>query len=123
MLTPLPFLVDATSADDPALAKELFRLFPNSPKLFSTTNDWSGIGDFEGGKTFEVHLGFLGRPEAKEINAAVEHWNPMLTSLYEAGVLHPHDQEVVGKGGFEDAVKAYKHKAGGAKVVVKIQDE
>ena len=115
---------DATSADDPALAKALFRNGGSGPKLFSTTNDWSGLKDFEGGKTHEIHLGLLGREDAQQINAAVEGWNPMLTSLFEAGKLHPMEHEEVGSGGLEDAVKAYSYKSkSGKKVVVKIQDE
>lgn len=122
---PVTKIFDATSAENPALAKELFRSSKDAKKYFSTTNDWSGIGDFEGGKTYEIHLGQLGRPgpDAKEINSAVEAWNPVITYLYESGVVLPHEQDVVGKGGIEDAITAYKHKAGSKKVVVKLQDE
>lgn len=113
---------DATSADDPQLAKALFKK-ASGTKLFSTTNDWSGIGDFEGGKTYEIHLGLLGRPEATQINKDVERWNALFTSLVEAGVLHPMETEQVGSGGLEDAIKAYQTKAGSKKLVVKLQDE
>lgn len=115
-------IFDATSADDPQLAKALFKK-SNGTKLFSTTNDWSGIGDFEGGKTYEIHLGLLGRPNAKQINKDMEGWNPLLTSLIESGVLHPMETEQVGSGGFEDAITAYQTKAGSKKLVVKLQDE
>ena len=118
-------IFDATSAADPALAKALFRRenTKGQTKNFSTTNDWSGIGDFEGGKTYEIDLGKVGRPDEEFINNAVEKFNPMITSLFEAGVLRPQEQEEIGSGGLEDAIKAYKHKAGSRKVVVKLQDE
>lgn len=58
---PINKIFDATSAYNPELAKVLFKK-ADGTKLFSTTNDWSGIGDFEGGKTYEIHLGQLGRP-------------------------------------------------------------
>lgn len=117
-------IFDATSADDPVLAKALFHQdTKGDPKLFATTNDWSNIGDFEGGGTYEIHLGLLGRPDAKEINSEVEQYNPVITSLFEAGKIHPQEHEEIGSGGLEDAIKAYKHKAGSRKVVVKIQDE
>ena len=115
-------IFDATSADDPQLAKALFKK-ANGMKLFSTTNDWSGIGDFEGGKTYEIHLGLLGRPDAPQINKDVERWNPLFTSLIESGALHPMEIEQIGSGGFEDSIKAYQTKAGSKKLVVKLQDE
>jgi NADPH:quinone reductase-like Zn-dependent oxidoreductase len=120
--TSITKIFDATSADNPELAKALFKK-ASGTKLFSTTNDWSGIGDFEGGKTYEIHLGQLGRPDATQINSDVERWNPIFTSLIEAGVLHPMELEQVGSGGLEDAIKAYQTKAGSKKLVVKIQDE
>ena len=120
--TPIAKIFDATSADNPELAKALFKK-ASGAKLFSTTNDWSDVGDFEGGKTFEIHLGQLGRPGATEINGDVERWNPIFTSLIEAGVLHPMEVEQIGSGGLEDSIKAYQTKAGSKKLVVKIQDE
>ena len=119
---PISKIFDATSADNPELAKALFAE-QNGTKLFSTTNDWNGIGDFQGGKTYEIHLGLLGRPDAKQINKEVEGWNPLIVSLFEAGVLTPMPLEQVGSGGLEDAITAYKRKAGSKKLVVKIQDE
>ena len=120
--TAITKVFDATSADNPELAKALFKKATGT-KLFSTTNDWSGIGDFEGGKTYEIHLGQIGRPESPQINSEIEGWDPMITSLIESGVLHPMEVEQVGSGGFEDAIKAYQTKAGSKKLVVKIQDE
>lgn len=66
-------IFDATSSEDPILAKELFKTaeLQGKEKLFVTTNDWSGIGGFEGGKTYEIHLGMMGRPEAREINEGI----------------------------------------------------
>ncbi|WPH02261.1 Hypothetical protein R9X50_00511700 [Acrodontium crateriforme] len=117
-------IFDATSADDPQLAKALFRKVKSEkPKHFVTTNDWSNIGDFEGGKTYKIHLGRLGQSDATEINQAIEKANKTIVDLFEAGVILPQDHEVIGTGGLEDAIKAFKHKAGSKKVVVKIQDE
>ena len=115
-------IFDATSANNPELAKALFKK-SSGTKLFSTTNDWSGIGDFEGGKTYEIHLGQIGRSESPKFNSDIERFDPMITSLVESGVLHPMEVEQVGSGGFEDAIKAYQTKAGSKKLVVKIQDE
>lgn len=115
-------ILDATSADDPKLAKALFQAH-DGKKLFSTTNSWSKIGNFEGGKTFEIELGRLGRPDSQEINDAIEKWNPMLTKMYEAEILKPMDYEQVGSGGLEDALRAYKKTSYGRKVVIKIDDE
>lgn len=118
---------DAVAADDPALAKELFKQNKSAEKFFATTNDWSGIGDFEGGKTHLVRLGEVGRPEGEQLNAQIEKYIPVIVALVEAGKLKPGDYEVIGKGGFDDALEAYKHQRSGAggsrKVVVKIQDQ
>lgn len=119
-------IFDAAAADDPLLAKELFKATNESNKYFSTTNDWTGISDFEGGKTHLLKLGGIGRPEAEELNARIEQYRPVITGLVEAGKLHPLEYVLFGEGGFEDAVKAYKHQKSGAagsrKVVVKVQD-
>ena len=120
-------IFDAVAADDPQLAKELFKASKSNSKLFATTNDWSGITDFEGGKTYGVQLGEVGRPEGKELNAKLGKYIPVIESLIEAGKLLPSEYEVIGDGGYDDAVKAFKHQTSGAggsrKVVVKIQDE
>ncbi|ETI23023.1 hypothetical protein G647_04819 [Cladophialophora carrionii CBS 160.54] len=120
-------IYDAVAGDDPVLAKELFKASKSTEKFFATTNDWSGIGDFEGGKTYPVALGTVGRPEATELNRKVATYIPVITGLIEAGKLLPTEYEVIGNGGFDDAVKAYHHQLAGAggskKVVVKIQDE
>ncbi|EXJ80179.1 hypothetical protein A1O1_08321 [Capronia coronata CBS 617.96] len=119
-------IFDAVAADDPVLAKALFRENKSPEKFFATTNDWSGIGDFEGGNTHLVQLGDVGRPEAKDLNAKLEQYVPVIIGLLEEGKLRPGDYEVVGNGGFEDAIKAYSHQRSGAggsrKVVVRVQD-
>ncbi|KAK7902890.1 hypothetical protein LTR67_002536 [Exophiala xenobiotica] len=119
-------IFDAAAADNPLLAKELFKATNEADRYFATTNDWSGIGDFEGGKTHLVRLGGVGRPDAAELNANIERYIPVILRLIEMGKLRPLDYVSVGDGGFDDAVKAYKHQKSGAagsrKVVVKIQD-
>lgn len=119
-------IFDATAADNPELAKELFKVTKGNAKLFATTNDWSGIADFEGGKTYVTKLGGVGRPEAEELNRNIEKYIPVIVGLIEAGKLVPTEYEAIGNGGFEDAVKAFHHQRSGAggsrKVVVKIQD-
>lgn len=120
-------IYDAVAANDPTLAKDLFKATTATEKLFATTNDWTpSLGDFEGGKTYKVKLGDIGRPEAKELNATLEKYVPVIVGLIESGKLKPGEYEVIGQGGFEDAVKAYHHQVSGAggsrKVLVKIQD-
>jgi NADPH:quinone reductase-like Zn-dependent oxidoreductase len=119
---------DAAASADPAIAKKLFAhdSWHSSKKLFATTNDWSNVGSFGGGQTYEVELGPIGRPDSP-LNKIMESYIPLLIKLVENGRVKPGEYEVVGDGGFEDLVKAYKAKAGGAsgqrKIVVKIQDE
>lgn len=118
-------IYDATSSDDPKIAKEVFKDSSASTKLFATTNDWSGISDFEGGKTYEIHLGRLGQEtdDAKPINDAAIKYNPIIQGLLASGRVRTQEYEEIGTGGFEDAIKAWSHKSDGRKVIVKIQDE
>lgn len=120
-------IFDAAASDDPVIAKELFKRSKAEQKYFATTNDWSGITDFHGGKTYLVKLGPVGRPEATELNEALKQYIPMLVKLVESGKVKTNEYQVFGKGGFEDVIGAYKHKVGGgggsSKVVVKVQDE
>lgn len=118
---------DAVASDDPAICKQLFKAIESSDKFFATTNDWNPtIQDFEGGTTYKVQLGEIGRPEGKELNDKIEKYIPLIVALIEAGKLKPSEYEIIGQGGFEDAVKAYSHQVSGAggsrKVLVKIQD-
>ncbi|KIX93685.1 uncharacterized protein Z520_10591 [Fonsecaea multimorphosa CBS 102226] len=119
-------IFDAVAAENPITAKELFKASKSDRRLFATTNDWSGIGDFEGAKTYGVKLGGIGRPEAAALNEKIEAYIPVITALIAAGKLAPAEYEVIGTG-FEAAIKAYEHQRSGAggsrKVVVKIQDE
>jgi len=120
-------IFDAVASDDPIVAKELFRASKSGRKLFATTNDWSGIGDFNGGITYLVQLGMIGREEGAELNGRVGKYIPVVTGLIKSGILLPPEFQMIGNGGFEDAVKAYHHQVSGVsgsrKVVVKIQDE
>lgn len=117
-------IFDAVAADDPVLPRELFKVSKSSHKFFSTTNDWAGIGDFEGGKTHQVELGPVGRPEADDLNAKIASYIPVIVGLIQSGKLLPGEYEVIGEGGFDDAVKAYTHQRSGAggsrKVVVRV---
>ena len=119
-------IFDAVASDDPVLAKELFKQSNAKEKYFTTTNDWSGVGDFEGGKTNNIELGNIGRPDTPELNKLVEEYIAMATPLLEEGKLVASEYEVIGNGGFESALEAYKYqqtgKAGNKKVVVKLQD-
>ena len=96
-------------------------------KYFVTTNDWSGIGDFEGGKTHLIKLGMVGRPEGQELNAQIASFIPLIVGLIEQDKMAPSAYDIVGEGGFEDVLEAYKYQQKGAggsnKVVVKIQDK
>ncbi|WEW58441.1 hypothetical protein PRK78_003909 [Emydomyces testavorans] len=117
---------DAAATGD-AFARALFKELPQGRKLFSTTNDWSGITDFEGGKTRPVALGPVGSPDGEYINKLLASWIPVLVALFEKEKLQPSPYDLIGEGGFESVLQAldYQSKgAGGAnKVVVKIQDE
>ena len=119
-------------AGDAALPRALFKELNaqgkvTGQKYFATTNDWSGIGDFEGGKTYLVRLGPVGRPDAKELNARIASFIPTIVGLIEQDHVSPSAYDIVGQGGMEDAIEAYKyHKAGAGganKVLVKIQDK
>jgi NADPH:quinone reductase-like Zn-dependent oxidoreductase len=119
---------DAVASDDPVVPKALFKELDSSkPKLFSTTNDWSNIPSFEGGETHWTMLGKIGKPTEKEANQVLSDDIPLIVKLVEEGKVVTPEYEVIGDGGFEDAVKAYYHQVKGAggskKVVVKIQDE
>ncbi|KAK5061616.1 hypothetical protein LTR84_008160 [Exophiala bonariae] len=117
---------DAVAADDPLIAKALFRVTNSPDKRFATTNDWSGIGDFEGGKSYLTQLGAVGRPEATELNKRIASYVPVIIGAIERGDLKPADYEVIGNG-LEAMITACKHQKSGAggsrKVVIKIQDE
>lgn len=122
---------DAVASND-ALARALFKELnkegkTSGQKYFATTNDWSGIGDFEGGKTYQIALGVVGRPDGAELNAQLATFIPLIVGLIEQGKMQPANYDIVGQGGFDDAVEAYKYQqkgAGGAnKVLVKIQDK
>ncbi|EEH46394.2 uncharacterized protein PADG_02492 [Paracoccidioides brasiliensis Pb18] len=118
---------DAAATGD-AFAKELFKKLPaGGPKLFSTTNAWSKITDFEGGKTTIVQMGTIGRPNGEHINKLLEEYIPVFVALFEQEKLLPAPFDLIERGGFEDALEAYRYHQKGAgrshKVVVKIQEE
>jgi len=122
-------ILDAAANDNPVVAKELFKheSWKSNAKLFTTTNNWSNVGSWNGGQTHEVKLGPIGSPGATDLNNTLEEIIPVLVKLVENGKVKPGDYEIIGDGGFEDIIKAHKHKAGGAsgqrKIIVKVQDE
>lgn len=87
----------------------------------------SGITDFEGGRTRCVELGPVGMPESGELNDAIASYIPIIVALFEKGKLKPSPYDLIGEGGFEDAVEALLYQAKGAggsnKVVVKLQEK
>lgn len=118
-------IYDATSADDPVIPKAIFKN-TKGDKFFTTTNSWSGITDFEGGKTHEINIGPLGRPEATELNEAGRKYSPIIVKLVEDGLYKIPSYEVAGEG-YEGVLQAYEYHGGGQKsnkrILVKIQDE
>ncbi|EEH10191.1 predicted protein [Histoplasma capsulatum G186AR] len=119
---------DAAASGD-EFAKELYRRLPEEgPKLFCSTNAWSGITDFEGVKTKVVELAVIGRPHAEHTNKVLAEYIPVFVALFEhENQLFPPPYDLVGQGGFEDALEAHQYQQKGAgrsnKVVAKIQDE
>jgi len=118
-------VVDAAASGD-GFAKQLFRALPEKGKRFTTTNDWSGITDFEGGHSYITELGPVGRPDHPELNKTLSRYISVIKELFESGKLIPNPYQLIGTGGFEDALRALEHQQKGAggnkKVVVKIQD-
>jgi len=116
---------DAAATGD-EFAKALFKELPE-PKYFPTTNDWTNITDFEGGHSYIVALGPVGRPSAPEVNEKLSSYIPALVKLIEAGKLLAGPHVLLGDGGFEDAIQALTHfeQSGGSskKIVVKIGNE
>lgn len=116
---------DATSAEDPTVAKELFKRVQGD-KFFATTNDWSGPSDFEGGKTYQIALGPIGRPAATELNAVLQNHIPIVQRLIASGQVAPQAYEIVGEG-FDAAIHAHKYqsagKGGNQKVLVQLLKE
>ncbi|PGG98961.1 hypothetical protein AJ79_08736 [Helicocarpus griseus UAMH5409] len=120
---------DAAATGD-EFAKELFKKLPaQSPKLFSSTNTWSEITDFGGGKTKIADLSLVGRPDAdgEYVNKLLAEYIPVFVALFEQQHIYPAPYDLVGQGGLEDALEAFKYQQSGAggpnKVIVKIQDE
>lgn len=123
-------IFDATASDDPLVAKQLFkadRWKHTDRKLFATTNDWSGITDFEGGTTYNTELGPIGREDTTKLNGLLERYISVLVGLVEEGHVKTGAYEVVEKGGFEGVLEGYLLKSAGGggskKVIVKVQDE
>lgn len=118
-------IFDAAAANDPVVAKALFKQV-SGEKIFVTTNDWSAITDFEGGKTYAIALGPIGSPEAKELNSNIAKYNAVIVKLFQASLLNCSEFEVIGAG-LEGAIETYHYhkagKGGNKRILVKIQDE
>jgi hypothetical protein len=137
-------IFDAVGLND-SFARLVFKVLKLGFKYFSTTNDLfvlcflnkgiscskhpfsSGIQDFEGGKTYTIALGPIGRDEGKELNEDLKKFIPFIHQLVEDGKIVPNEYDVVGEGGMDSVLEAitYQQKgAGGSnKVIVKIQDK
>ena len=76
---------------------------------------------------YKVELGEVGRPGAKELNAKIASFIPVIVGLVEQDKVAASPYDVVGGTGVEAGVEAYKYQqkgAGGAnKVLVKVQEE
>ena len=118
-------IFDAAATGD-SLPRAIFKEVEQGPKYFSTTNDWSQMKDFEGGKTYEIALGPIGRESALELNRLLKSYIPVIVALIEKGEVAPSPYDIVGEGGFESAIEALKYQQKGAggsnKVIVKIAD-
>lgn len=86
----------------------------------------SGIKDFEGGRTYEVELGPIGRPEAKQLNEDLARFIPLISALIEQEKVVPNDLQLMNEVAFEAAIKAIDIQQSGAagnkKVVVQLQE-
>lgn len=122
-------IFDAVAENEPMLAERVFSSSASSsesPKYFTTTNDWARIGNFGGGKTHGIALGLVGRSEGAELNEKVAAYIVASSKLMEEGKLAAGEVELVGEG-VEAGVEAYKYqvsgKAGRKKVVVRVSGE
>jgi hypothetical protein len=101
-------------------------LAPSTPYHYLKHRDRSGITDFEGGHSYITELGPVGRPDHPELNKTLSRYISVIKELFESGKLIPNPYQLIGTGGFEDALTALEHQQKGAggnkKVVVKIQD-
>jgi Zn-dependent alcohol dehydrogenase len=118
-------IIDASGNDNPVVAKKLFSGL-SGEKLFATTNDWSNITDFEGGKTYEIQLGPIGAPRGEKLNKDMAKYNKIIEKLFEDGLLSTSQYDVAGEG-WDEVVKAYNYhkegKGGNKRVLVHLQDE
>ena len=94
---------------------------------FATTNPMANMAKLKDLKIYPISLGEVGRSDAKELNGDIAKFIPVIVGLIEHDKMSPSDYDIVGAGGFEDAIEALKYQQKGAggsnKVVVKIQDK
>ena len=125
-------IFDAVASPKPEIVGELVKASGNASECyFTTTNDWDAINgqDLGGAHLDEIHLGLVGRPDAMEINAAIESYVPVIHELVKSGKIKPSQVVQIGDGKdvWQDAIAAFEYqksgKAGSKKVIVKIGDE
>ncbi|KAL2802322.1 chaperonin 10-like protein [Aspergillus granulosus] len=122
----LHYVLDA-AAGGLEFGRALFNELPEGvPRYFATTNDWSGITDFEGGKSHCIQLGLIGRDSGAGVNDTLARYVPVLARLFELGKLLPAPYVEIGNGGFDAVLEALEYQKSGAagskKVIVKVQD-
>ncbi|KAK4935678.1 hypothetical protein LTR10_023299 [Elasticomyces elasticus] len=76
---------DAVATDDLLLAEELFKATKEIEEFVVRTNDWSGIVDLGGGKTYSMAVGAVDKHEAKKLNENIEKFTPVIVGLFAAG--------------------------------------
>lgn len=121
---------DTVARSEKFARKALMEVSTETQKHFATTDDWTPMEPNDDHKTYRAKLGLIGRSdenkEAPTLNDAIASYIPVLVRLMKEGKLKPNKFQVVGTG-LESIVEAVgvqqKGGAGGAKVVVHLQDE
>ena len=122
---------DTVARSETLARKALMEVSSVKPKYLATTDDWTPMKPNDDYKTYQAKLGLIGRSadkdeEIRTLNDDIASYIPFLVRLMKEGKLKPNEFKVVGKG-FESIVEAVgiqqKGGAGGAKVVVHLQDD
>jgi len=108
------------------LAEPLFKAVGGKEeKWFTSTNDWEPLPKSELYNFTAVSFGPVGRPDAKELNAAINSYIPFLYTMLESGKIKTQEYVIAGKG-IESIPEAYAFqtagKGGNKKVVVNVSD-